>query len=596
MSDEQTSRNLRLPDVEISPVGHHAYYQKSWALVIGINDYEGRPLKNARNDAEAVAALLKEKYGFDEVISLLDKDASRENILRYLREDLRDRVGDEDRLIIFFAGHGESQPRKGGGRIGYIIPQDARKDTSIDHIDMDELRKACDRIPAKHILIILDCCFSGVAAITTGLRGKTDEKPPKKLNDLYLRKLTEKKAYQIMTAGDVDQSIRDSGCVPGHSAFTAALLDGLRGDADRDSNGLITATELFDYVQPRVSCETSADGAEGQMPFLDYIRGSDIYHPGNFVFMLPSIVVDKGDEKKKSNNKGYPTAGQNGNPYLRLIIKNWPLISIIFLILSALFIKGFIPINWYQNSHEENKSIDKESESLINIIGTIIYNNEAISEYSNAYAEISLEDDETGRLLPVNFSYDRENGNFVIRDVPPGKYSASVTVQSGYPFDMDDDWASNAGDFVSFLSELNNTIIVPPHVEEVHKDLYVVYCIHLIEPVDNQELRTYTYDPPEELYRSFYYPSADKFEWEPVPGASSYSIYILENSSSSIVVDERIRSNRFSPHLDVNAGDEYYEFTLQAYGSEGNLIGIFDNFYKNGRGGWFNFKVIPDPE
>lgn len=313
MPDDNISRNLRLPDAVISPAGPQAYYEKSWALVIGINDYEGMRLGNARNDAEAVAALLKEKYGFDEVISLLDRDASRENILRYLREDLRDRVSDEDRLIIFFAGHGESQPSKGGGRIGYIIPQDARKDTSIDHIDMDELRKACDRIPAKHILIILDCCFSGVAAITSRIRGKPEESP-KKLTDAYLRKLTEKKSYQIMTAGDVDQPIRDSGYTSGHSAFTSALLDGLRGGADRDSNGLITATELFDYVQPRVSCETSADGAEGQMPFLDYIRGVDIYHPGNFVFMLPNIIITKGEQRDDGIRSDAPS-GENENRY-----------------------------------------------------------------------------------------------------------------------------------------------------------------------------------------------------------------------------------------------------------------------------------------
>jgi hypothetical protein len=342
MSDEKISRNLRLPAAEISPAGHHAYYQKSWALVIGINDYEGRRLVNARNDAEKFAALLKEKYSFEEVISLLDKDASRENILRYLREDLKVRVGAEDRLIIFFAGHGESEPSKGGGKIGYIIPQDARKNTSIDHIDMDELRKACDRISAKHILIILDCCFSGVAAITTCRRGKTDEKPPKKLNDAYLRKLTEKKAYQIMTAGDVDQSTPDSSLTPGHSAFTAALLNGLRGDADSDGNGLITATELYDYIQPRVLSETSKDGAEGQMPFLDYIKGSDIYHPGNFVFMLPNAKFDHIDEKKGNNGEKIGFDPRKNSSH-KDIIEKLPIIASL-LMLSLIIINFIHPI------------------------------------------------------------------------------------------------------------------------------------------------------------------------------------------------------------------------------------------------------------
>ena len=345
MSDDQPWRNLRLPDAEAGPAGNHAYYNKSWALVIGINDYEGRRLVNARNDAEKFAALLKEKYGFEEVISLLDKDASRENILRYLWEDLKDRVGAEDRLIIFFAGHGESQPSKDGKRIGYIIPQDARKGTIIDHIKMNELREACDIIPAKHILIILDCCFSGVAAIATCWRGKTDETPPKKLNDAYLRKLTEKKAYQIMTAGEVDQPTPDSSLTPGHSAFTAALLDGLRGDADSDGNGLITATELYNYIQPRVLSETSKDGAKGQMPFLDYIKGSDIYHPGNFVFLLPNVALDQREEKK-SNKVNYEGDELKEGHWLKEIKDKFPIIAIfLIMVIAAIYIIHPFPPN-----------------------------------------------------------------------------------------------------------------------------------------------------------------------------------------------------------------------------------------------------------
>jgi hypothetical protein len=46
-----------------------AYYQKSWALVIGINNYGGQhpTLLNARRDAEELAKLLKERYEFEEV-------------------------------------------------------------------------------------------------------------------------------------------------------------------------------------------------------------------------------------------------------------------------------------------------------------------------------------------------------------------------------------------------------------------------------------------------------------------------------------------------------------------------------------------------
>ena len=54
------------------------------ALVIGINSYGGywRPLNNALNDAEGVARILRSDYHFDEVISLLDEEATRRNIIQ----------------------------------------------------------------------------------------------------------------------------------------------------------------------------------------------------------------------------------------------------------------------------------------------------------------------------------------------------------------------------------------------------------------------------------------------------------------------------------------------------------------------------------
>jgi len=231
------------------------------------------------------------------------------------------------------------------------------------------------------------------------------------------------------------------------------------------------------------------------------------------------------------------------------------------------------------------------------IVGTVNYNNNAVTEYSTAYAEIRLRNVDTDEWLPTNYAYDNENGIFSIENVPPGKYSPTITIQSGYPFELGNNTASNAGDFISFLSGLNDDIVVPPHLDEVQNDLKVVYSVRLIRPVDNQELRTYAGDPPEKLYQSFYYPSADTFEWEPVPGASKYEVTILlkdgETEKTSVMVDESVVSTQYSPDLEINSGKDCYWFTVSAYNSEGELIGDFSNFYKNGFGGWFEFQVIP---
>jgi uncharacterized caspase-like protein len=38
----------------------------------------------------------------------------------------------------------------------------------------------------------------------------------------------------------------------GHGAFTFALLEGLRGKADRNGNGTVEVRELADYVEERL--------------------------------------------------------------------------------------------------------------------------------------------------------------------------------------------------------------------------------------------------------------------------------------------------------------------------------------------------------
>ena len=129
------------------------------------------------------------------------------------------------------------------------------------------------------MLFILDCCFSGVAATTA--RATPAWLASESIGDSYLRRITGKKAWQVLTAGDSDDLAADSGFRPGHSAFTGVLLEGLGGNADLNKDGLITAGELAAYIKPLVTRETSLHGGKGQTPFFNYLVGSD---QGDFVF------------------------------------------------------------------------------------------------------------------------------------------------------------------------------------------------------------------------------------------------------------------------------------------------------------------------
>ncbi len=287
------------PDDSISPrsQGAGTYYGNSWALVIGIGDYavEQGPLPNARRDAEAIADALKNLHGFN-VTPLLDTSATRTAITEWLQDNLPKQVKENDRVVIFFAGHGQTRPDARGGKRGYLIPYTSAKPGFADYVDMEDLHRACRLIPAKHIFVILDCCFSGIAAM--GTRAKPPVQP-ELLDDGYVRQLTSRSAWQILTASATDELAADSGIHPGHSVFTSALLAALAGLADHNNDGVMTASDIASYVKPRVSRETSHTGGTGQTPFFTYMLGSE---QGDAVFITPTQLVSK-DQKEQRLSK-----------------------------------------------------------------------------------------------------------------------------------------------------------------------------------------------------------------------------------------------------------------------------------------------------
>ncbi|MGZ8383570.1 MAG: hypothetical protein ACXWWE_06115, partial [Nitrospira sp.] len=74
-------------------------YYKSWAVVVGIENYPVAPkVPGALESAHAVAAALR-GLGFDEVIELQDTDASYKRLLQILNDYLPRKVGRQDRVV-----------------------------------------------------------------------------------------------------------------------------------------------------------------------------------------------------------------------------------------------------------------------------------------------------------------------------------------------------------------------------------------------------------------------------------------------------------------------------------------------------------------
>jgi len=244
-------------------------YQNSWAVIIGINLYTKAPRLNyAVNDANSVLAQVQ-KLGFqsDKILLLLDREATKQRIEQILYGTLR-RTTPEDRVFVFFAGHGVTSPLPRGGEEGYLLPVDGDPDDlQLTAISMEELSRMARRIPAKHILFAVDACYSGFAI--------TRDANPARVDAIYLEAVTEEPAVQIITAGRKGEPVMEE---EGHGLFTRRLIQGVSGLADTDQNGVITGQELATWLESRVV----RDSQNRQHPQYSRLDGE-----GQFIFVVP---------------------------------------------------------------------------------------------------------------------------------------------------------------------------------------------------------------------------------------------------------------------------------------------------------------------
>jgi peptidoglycan/xylan/chitin deacetylase (PgdA/CDA1 family)/uncharacterized caspase-like protein len=266
VDDIQQSTQAPLPAPDPAP----ALYHDSWAVIIGIDNYPKWPkLHYAVNDANGIKEILLRKFRFtpDHVITLLNEEATREKILSALGDTLSNpkNVQHDDRVFVFFAGHGTTRKLPSGRDLGYIVPFDAdTQNFQGQSISMTNFQDISESIPAKHVFFIMDSCYSGLA-ITRG-QGEGN----------YVREMSRRTARQMLTAGGANEEVADNG-PNGHSVFTWTVLQGLEGRADLNSDGFISAAELAAYVSPGVSALSHQTPAFGNLP------GSE---GGEFIFEL----------------------------------------------------------------------------------------------------------------------------------------------------------------------------------------------------------------------------------------------------------------------------------------------------------------------
>ena len=256
-------------------------YDQSWAVIIGIDKYQNATnLDYAVEDAEAMKELLIGKFDYpdENVKMLVNQEANKVNIIKVI-SDISLSAGENDRVLVFFAGHGETMDLPDGGEMGFLFPVDGNQENLYaSAIPMNDLKDWSNISNAKHMLFLVDACYGGLASV--GSRSLDAKTTPN-----YIEKITKNKSRQIITAGGRDEKVIER---PewGHSAFTLNLKRGLGdGNADMNADGYITANELGIFLSESVTI----DSENQQTPQSRKLTSQE----GEFVFVYNDEKVHK---------------------------------------------------------------------------------------------------------------------------------------------------------------------------------------------------------------------------------------------------------------------------------------------------------------
>ena len=223
---------------------------KYLGLFVGVDRYASPDiswLSSAARDAKALYSLFGDTFGADHFRLLTDDAATRASI----QEEFEGLAAcdPDDVVIVTFSGHGTPTHE--------LVPFDAdRNDLAGSCIPLVTLTEWFERIPARRLVCVLDCCFSGGAGAKVlqadALMRSLDS------TDVALRRLSGKGRI-IITASTATEEAWENPRL-GHGLLTHHLLDALQGAPEVTREGRITVYRLLEYVSSRVADASAALG------------------------------------------------------------------------------------------------------------------------------------------------------------------------------------------------------------------------------------------------------------------------------------------------------------------------------------------------
>ncbi len=226
-----------------------AMLPRLWFFSVGVSEY-AKPELNLgypHADALALAEMFKKQSGklYSEVNVkvLTNAQATTQNLTLEMNRFIKG-AAQQDLIIMFFAGHGILD----NDQTLYFVSHDANPDEPFTGLNVSSIQELLSKRPqAQKVLLWLDICHSGAAGERTRATIGSDE---------AIKMLAQGSGVKVMTSSTGREfSLEGADYLNGHGAFTAALLEGMGGQADKkvgDGDGYVSVLELETFVSRRV--------------------------------------------------------------------------------------------------------------------------------------------------------------------------------------------------------------------------------------------------------------------------------------------------------------------------------------------------------
>ncbi len=268
---------------------------KTYAMLVGISQYKKAELslQFAHEDANLFDQLLESPLGGglppDQILLLRNEQATTAAVRNGFQDFLKRRAGKNDTVIILIAGHGTVEIP--GSKNAFILTYDSDpEDLNSTALNMAEVRSLFEEQLSKvgRVVLFVDVCKAGTIG---SIQNNTVSADVQRLGD------AQGDLFGLLASRPKEVSLEGPQFGGGHGAFSYYVVEGLKGAADENKDGVVDADELIRYVSAQVPANTSNKQHPREFGTYDNsMKLSDLSKSAKPVAMFPVLYDSRSGE------------------------------------------------------------------------------------------------------------------------------------------------------------------------------------------------------------------------------------------------------------------------------------------------------------